>query len=435
MRKRALVLCGGGAKGAYQVGVNRALQEMKLDFDIIVGTSIGAINGAMIAQNDHKVMYDLWHELDLSQVMNDGIDFTFSIESFMDQRNQLAKFLKKYADMHGADTTPLRDMLRRVANPAKIRERGITFGCVTVQYPSLEPVMITLDEMTDEQFPEYLIASSSCWPAFPIHTIDGKQYIDGGYYDNLPIQFAYQLGAQDLVVVDLNYPKAVHPEYEHQPHILYIRPSVDTGGFLHFDPQHVRYLIEIGYLDALRAFGTCKGRQYTFLPNISKESIDALLLPFIDRIHQTDVVLSKERKRLFLPKAVSSVQETVNQFIPYPGDEETYVIRWVEACASIMDIPTNAIRNFDELTEYIRHQYNRENTAPVSNLFQELFSITDPTTIKQRIAKLDQPRVLGYIVQYFISNPFSAQIWTLAPLFPDLICCGFFLFSCLDDPR
>ena len=50
--KRAVVLSGGGTKGAYEIGVWRALRELSVDFQIVTGTSIGSINGAMMAMGD-----------------------------------------------------------------------------------------------------------------------------------------------------------------------------------------------------------------------------------------------------------------------------------------------------------------------------------------------------------------------------------------------
>ena len=52
--KRALVLSGGGAKGSYQYGVWKALRKLNIKFDIVTGTSIGAVNGAMIVLGDYK---------------------------------------------------------------------------------------------------------------------------------------------------------------------------------------------------------------------------------------------------------------------------------------------------------------------------------------------------------------------------------------------
>ena len=61
--KRAIVLSGGGSKGAYQIGVWKALRKMKIKYDIVTGTSIGSVNGIMMVQKEyHKAKY-LWDNI------------------------------------------------------------------------------------------------------------------------------------------------------------------------------------------------------------------------------------------------------------------------------------------------------------------------------------------------------------------------------------
>ena len=59
----AVVLSGGGAKGAYQIGVWRALRKLNIKYDIITGTSVGALNGAMMVTGDYKRAYKIWKNL------------------------------------------------------------------------------------------------------------------------------------------------------------------------------------------------------------------------------------------------------------------------------------------------------------------------------------------------------------------------------------
>lgn len=80
--KRALVLAGGGSKGAYEVGFIKALDELNIDFSIVTGTSIGALNGCLLAQGDKESLENLWKTLDVTQVFKDGFspDFSFDLE-------------------------------------------------------------------------------------------------------------------------------------------------------------------------------------------------------------------------------------------------------------------------------------------------------------------------------------------------------------------
>src|ERR1700691_264676 len=62
-KKRALVLPGGGGRGAYQVGVAKAFKEVGIEFDFIFGTSIGGLNGAMIGQGSIERLEELWSNM------------------------------------------------------------------------------------------------------------------------------------------------------------------------------------------------------------------------------------------------------------------------------------------------------------------------------------------------------------------------------------
>ena len=68
--KRALVLSGGGSKGAYEAGFLKAFEEAGLSFDLVTGTSIGALNGALIVMNKREAIDELWNTLDLEHVFN-----------------------------------------------------------------------------------------------------------------------------------------------------------------------------------------------------------------------------------------------------------------------------------------------------------------------------------------------------------------------------
>lgn len=68
--KTGLVLAGGGARGAYQVGVWRALNELEVHYELICGTSVGALNGGLILQGDFSVAEKMWQEIDTGKILN-----------------------------------------------------------------------------------------------------------------------------------------------------------------------------------------------------------------------------------------------------------------------------------------------------------------------------------------------------------------------------
>ena len=69
MEKVGIVLSGGGARGSYQIGVWKALNKLKIKYDVVTGTSVGALNGLLFVQKDYKKAYKIWKNI--------GYDFLF----------------------------------------------------------------------------------------------------------------------------------------------------------------------------------------------------------------------------------------------------------------------------------------------------------------------------------------------------------------------
>ena len=261
--KYGLVLSGGGSKGAYESGCMKALQELGYHFDIVTGTSIGALNGLLIAQEDYQKLYDLWDTLSLEKVLKHPIQFDFSIENLMNNSSNIGPFLKSYLDKKGADIEPLVKLIKGLYNGKKAKNSPIKYGLCTVAFPSMKPLEITVDEMSEENIVEYAIASASCFPAFPIHYINKQGYIDGGYYDNLPISLALKMGAQKIIAIELNQ-ELTHQYLLHRHNITFIRPSKHLGGFLDFNRELLDQRVHLGYLDTLKTFKQLKGYRFTF---------------------------------------------------------------------------------------------------------------------------------------------------------------------------
>lgn len=88
---RAIVLGGGGTKGSYEIGVWKALLELGISYDIVTGTSIGAINGALMVMGDYKRAVSLWQKLDFHDVIRGKID-GFQLEELFQNREKLLPF-------------------------------------------------------------------------------------------------------------------------------------------------------------------------------------------------------------------------------------------------------------------------------------------------------------------------------------------------------
>ena len=99
------------------------------------------------------------------------------------------------------------------------------------------------------------------------YKIDGKDYIDGGYENVIPIHMAWERGADKVIAVYLKAPGKFIPDEIRfrQRDITLIQPNIDLGNFLVFDRGNNRRIMRLGYLDAMRAFGVYDGSYFSFV--------------------------------------------------------------------------------------------------------------------------------------------------------------------------
>ena len=256
--RKALVLAGGGARGSYQVGVWRALTELGWNPQIITGTSVGSLNGAMFALDLYETARDMWTSIRSQDVM----------ELPEETRNltELHQFLRDVVRAGGMDVTPLEEIVERVLDEDALRASPIRFGLVTVEKRGLKPRELPLEEIPKGKVKDYLLASAACFPALRAKQIDGVQFLDGGYRDNMPTGLAQKMGAEELVCVDLEGVGITLPNRTGLPTTM-VRSYWELGDILHFDPDTARRNIELGYYDTLRAFGRLRGCAYAVAQN------------------------------------------------------------------------------------------------------------------------------------------------------------------------
>ena len=265
MPQKALVLAGGGARGSYQVGVWRALMELDWHPQIITGTSVGSLNGAMFVLDLYETARDMWLTIrskDVMELPEDNADLS-----------ALHNFLRRVVKAGGMDVSPLEEIVERVLDEDALRKAEIRFGLVTVEQRGLKARELTLDEIPQGRVKDYLMASAACFPALRARDIDGVKFLDGGYSDNMPTGLAKDMGAEELVCVDLEGVGITRPNLTGLPTTM-IRSYWELGDILHFDPDTARRNMELGYYDTLRAFGRLRGCAYA-VDNGPESSADA----------------------------------------------------------------------------------------------------------------------------------------------------------------
>lgn len=274
--KRAIVLSGGGAKGAYQIGVWKALRKLKLNYSIVTGTSVGALNGAFFVQKDYFKAVHMWYHMSFAHVFEHMDGDYHTLEG---KKNILLTYAKGILN-GGMDISRLEETLDKYLNVKRFYRSPIDFGLITVNLSDMKPVSICKKDIKPQELKDYLIASASCFPAFPVKEIHGKKYIDGGYYDNIPIQLALDLGADEIIAVDLKAIGLKKKVKDCSVPITYITPRCDLGSFLVFDKTLARRAMRLGYFDTLKTFHKLEGNYYTFYRGELKKLTHQYFEPF-----------------------------------------------------------------------------------------------------------------------------------------------------------
>lgn len=254
---RALVLAGGGAKGSYQIGVWRALQELDWHPSIITGASVGTLNGCMFAIGKAKKAEELWRSLEIHDVLD--VPATRNPE-------ELNSFFLDVIRSGGLNVEPLGERIDALIDEEAVRRSPIHFGLVMTEMSTLRSIQCPIEAIPQGHLKDYMLASSACFPALRPRTIDGVKYIDGGWRDNMPLDLAANMGATELVAVDIEGVGYNKPNRTGLPTRV-IRSHWDLGPMFDFDGVRAARNMSIGYLDTLRAFGRVGGTAYALLPD------------------------------------------------------------------------------------------------------------------------------------------------------------------------
>lgn len=253
-RKTALVLSGGGSRGSYQCGVWQALIELGIDIDIVIGVSVGSINGAMVVQGDAVKTANLWRELETHMI--------FDVESGANYQD----FAKEAIRHQGIGSTGLQHLLHQYVDEAAIRNAPVDYGLLVVELPGMKPHYLWKEDIPEGQLCDYITASSSVYPVIHAHKIGDKEFIDGGYEDVMPAFMALEKGATDIICVHLSALGRFHPErLEGLPNLTVIRSQWELGDVLLFTHEKAKWLLRLGYLDTMKTFGIYDGELYTFV--------------------------------------------------------------------------------------------------------------------------------------------------------------------------
>jgi len=270
-KKYGLVLEGGGAKGSYHIGVYRGLMELGYKFSGVAGTSIGALNGAIIAQGDWKKAYDFWYYISNEKVY--GIDERV-IDSLL-KGNFKRENIEYVADIifglikkKGIDTSKMKEIYGEILNEDKLRRSKIDLGIITVRLPDFETKEFFKEDIEVGEMLSYLMASAN-FPLFKREETRDGVFIDGGISNNLPLNMLPQKGINDLIAVR-TFGVGVTKDFKDlDANVTYIEPSGSLGGTLDFNRDQARKNLILGYHDCYKTLEGYKGKDFCIKPHNS----------------------------------------------------------------------------------------------------------------------------------------------------------------------
>ena len=259
IKEYGLVLAGGGTRGAYQVGVWKALKELNINVKVITGASIGALNGALILQNDFEKMLDLYGSVEIKDVIKTAGEIS-NDNNLFDIKN-IRNLLPNFITNKGFENEPLKELINKHIDINKIYESDIDFGLVTYSAQHKIPLQLFKNEIPKDEMIDFLLASS-CFPIYKAQKVGIMELVDGGMYDNVPINMLIEKGYKNIIVVDIKGPGVSRKILDKKIYLKIISPQGSLGGTFEFNKQKIKNNIILGYLDTMKSFNKMQGHIY-----------------------------------------------------------------------------------------------------------------------------------------------------------------------------
>ncbi|MGY3765523.1 patatin-like phospholipase family protein [Vagococcus vulneris] len=362
-----LVLGGGGAKGAYQIGVWKALRECHVSFDIVTGTSVGALNGGLIIQDDLPAAEKMWETIDTQDILSVPIEAKEETDFTL---QQLVSFIQTFTlsaiKNVGTDTTPLQQLIIKLMDEDRIFATDKQFFIVTTQAPKMIETIVSMADMTKETFPKWLLASSSFFPAMSACQIDERYYVDGGYRNNIPIDVALKAGATELIEVNVKGPGLIKLiKVPQEIPVTKIESHWGLGNVLLFDNHRSGWNLRLGYLEGLKAFNRLSGKNYTFYKKSYKRENFELSRAFIR-------YAKEQSNHLFVNPWTT--HDLVEQLIKRQYNPSVLFGDLIENTARTMMVDPTTIYSFDTLSQTIikaTREVNAVAASPMLLTFKE----------------------------------------------------------------
>ena len=271
-KEYGIVLEGGGARGAYQIGVWKALREAGMKIKGVAGTSVGALNGALICMDDLGKAEEIWGNMTYSTVFNVDDSMIGKLKKFgvrsMKVTDAAAEFRRLFSD-RGLDIAPLKKLLEETVDEERIRRSPRDFCAASFSVTDRKEEDFDVKAAPPGTIKDIMMASAY-FPGFKQEKLGGKTYLDGGSVNNVPVDLLTDRGYKDIIVIRLYGIGVDRRRFMDIPEdvtVHEIAPRRNLGGILEFDSARTRKNMKLGYFDGLRfLYGLCGRKYYLDMP-------------------------------------------------------------------------------------------------------------------------------------------------------------------------
>lgn len=248
----ALVLGGGGARGAFEAGVWSKLCEMNKEIEAVAGTSVGAVNGAVFLSGicDEEMWRDIRAEDILPGIKEENI---LSPISLMGHAGQLIN--------GGVDIEPLKSLISRFVSEEKIRRSAVEFGICLYSVKEKRIKQLFKEDMPDGTMIDHITAAAS-FPVFKNHVVEDEELTDGGMFNNLPADMLIKRGYKNIISVSAGGPGYEKSYSGRGVNIISIKYKNPEQGVLEFKSDAAERSIKLGKLECGRVFGEYCGERF-----------------------------------------------------------------------------------------------------------------------------------------------------------------------------
>lgn len=261
-KEYGLVLDGGGARGAYQIGAWKALVEAGVKINAVSGTSVGALNGALICMGDVQKAEKIWSNMTFSNVMDVDDEWMERLFNKENSWKEIISEFRKILSERGVDITPLRNLIHENVDEKKIRECGVELCLLTFSVSQMKEMDLSIHDIPSGLLEDFLLASAYLF-GFKQEKLHGQTYVDGGIINNFPLNSLLERGYKDIIQIRIYGPGRVPRVKPDEDTTLYeIAPKVKLGSIIEFQSKRSKQNLKLGYYDAKRMIFGLAGRIY-----------------------------------------------------------------------------------------------------------------------------------------------------------------------------